>query len=396
MTSAVLLSFQGFVTYATQGPREKTVMVLLMVLALWAVCRRSWAAAGVATAAATLTWQGSFVPLLAVVTVAALALPGDRGARLSALLRFAAAGLAVAAVAVGYFLAVGAFAELYEGFYAVNAGYTTQRGLLTVLQARSAPVVAGFGWSLVLLVAGVVGSFVVAGTRVRGLDRGSPGDVAVVALAVGSLACLLWSLVSFEGWPDAFPFLPFSACGLAGLGHLVLARWPSAGVRLTAGAAVVLLLVATATSAVLDRSSGLVPQQRHNAVVLAVLDDPRLLAISNPAPLVLAHARNPIRYQLFSGGQADYLRATYPGGMPGLARDVLRERPTLITVYGRPWPWLRPVLERDYLYLGGRRKPYSWYVSVSQTTVAERAELRRVVADTLPPARASGVRRSVP
>ncbi len=395
MTSAALLSFQGFVTYATEGPREKTVMVLMMVFALWAVCRRRWSAAGVATALATLTWQGSLVPLLAVVTVAVLALPGGRGPRLSALLRFAGAGLAVAAVTVGYFLTVGAFAELYEGFYAVNAGYTTQRGLLTMLSAPRR-LVSGFGWSLALVLAGVVGSFVVSGTRVRGLDRGSPGGVAVVALAVGTLVCLLWALMSFEGWPDLFPILPFSACGLAGLGHLLLARWPSAGVQRVAGVAVALLVGATATTALLDRSTALVPQQRHNAVVLATLDDPRLLAINNPAPLVFAHARNPIRYQLFSGGQSDYLRATYPGGMRGLAREIERANPTVITVFGQSWAWLRPVLERDYLYLGGRRKPYSWYVSVSQTTMAERAELRRVVGDTLPPAGATDVRRSLP
>ena len=47
-SASSLLAFQGFVTYATGGPREKTTMMLLMALALWAVVRRRWGWAGVA------------------------------------------------------------------------------------------------------------------------------------------------------------------------------------------------------------------------------------------------------------------------------------------------------------------------------------------------------------
>ncbi|WP_432477312.1 hypothetical protein [Nocardioides sp. GXQ0305] len=394
MTSAALLSFQGFVTYATGGPREKTTMVLFMLLALWAVSRRHWPAAGVATALATLSWQGSFVPLTVVVAVAVVALPGGWRPRVTALLRFAVAGLAVALVTVVYFLAVGAFAEFYEGFYAVNAGYTTQRGLLTLLQTPRR-LVTGFGWSLTLLVVGVLASLAVSAARFRRLDRDSPGAVAVAALGPGTVSCLLWSLMAFEGWPDAFLFLPFAACGLAGLGHLLVASWRPARAPRVAGLVVGALVVATATTALLSRSHDLVEQRRHNDAVLAVLDDPEVLAISNPAPLVFAEARNPIRYQLFSGGQADYLRATYPRGMRGLARAVKRAHPTVITVYGQPWAWIQPVLQRDYLLLGGGPKPYAWYVSVSQTTSEERAEMQRLLRDTLPDAGASGVRRSV-
>src|SRR5665809_49213 len=69
--AVTLLTFQGFVTYATGGPREKTTMMLLVVCALLAVVHCRWAWAGAAVALATLTWQPAFFvgTTAAVVTV---------------------------------------------------------------------------------------------------------------------------------------------------------------------------------------------------------------------------------------------------------------------------------------------------------------------------------------
>lgn len=378
VAASVLLSFQGFVTYATDGPREKTTMVLFVLLTLWATCRRHWPGAGAATALATLTWQGSFFPVTAVVLVAALALPGW-AQRLRALTQFAVAGLAVTAVTVLYFAAVGALPELYEGFVAVSAGYADPTGLLTMLRKDPDRLVTGFGWSLPLVVAGVVASVALAGVRLRHLDRRSPGEVATVALGVGTLVNVGWALTSFEGWPDVFPFLPFAAAGLAGLAHLLVSRVDGATAVRVGGGVVALLVVATAATAFLDRSSALHSQRRHVTASLAALDHPDLLAVSNPTPLVLARQRNPIRYQLFVGAQRFYLNATLPGGLAGLGREVGELAPTVITVFGRPQQWLRPVLEQDYVRVGPL-KPNAWYVSTDATTEAQRAELRRVVS----------------
>ena len=77
--AATLLTFQGFVTYATGGPREKTTMMLMVVCALLAVVHRRWAWAGVAVALATLTWQPAFVAgTVAAVTAVLVGLPGRR------------------------------------------------------------------------------------------------------------------------------------------------------------------------------------------------------------------------------------------------------------------------------------------------------------------------------
>ena len=42
VTAATFLSFQGFIEYASNGPREKTPMMLFILLALWAMVHRRW------------------------------------------------------------------------------------------------------------------------------------------------------------------------------------------------------------------------------------------------------------------------------------------------------------------------------------------------------------------
>src|SRR5688500_7315722 len=54
VSAGALLSFHGFIEYASNGPREKTPMTLFVLAALWAVVHRRWFAAGVLTSLATL------------------------------------------------------------------------------------------------------------------------------------------------------------------------------------------------------------------------------------------------------------------------------------------------------------------------------------------------------
>ncbi|MGA8247115.1 MAG: hypothetical protein WB797_09430, partial [Nocardioides sp.] len=59
---AVFLTFERFLDLASDGPREKTTMLVFLLASLILVGRRRWLAAGACTALATLTWQ----PALAV------------------------------------------------------------------------------------------------------------------------------------------------------------------------------------------------------------------------------------------------------------------------------------------------------------------------------------------
>ena len=307
IAAVTLLSFQGFVTYATYGPREKTTMVLLVILALAATTHRRWAVAGAATALATLTWQGAFFPVAAGCLLAMVLLRGRRP-RVAALLRWAGAGTAVTAAAIGYFALVGALPEFWEGFYAVNAGWTTQQGMLAQL-ADPQPLIAGYGWSLALLALGLVGCFAVAGARLRKLDRDDPAHGGVLALAAGVIVALLWALASFEGWPDAFVMLPYAACGVAGLVHLVLNRMP----RPVVASATAVLVTAALVVAGIDATLG--SQQRPGG-----RPPPRRRGRRHPGPRHRdARHRQPHPARAGPRHQPDPLPAVRrrPGNVPG-------------------------------------------------------------------------------
>ena len=74
--TASFVTFASFLHYAVAGPREKTVMVLFVVVALLCAVRRRWIVSGVAASLATLTWQPAIAIGLAVVITALITIGG--------------------------------------------------------------------------------------------------------------------------------------------------------------------------------------------------------------------------------------------------------------------------------------------------------------------------------
>ena len=123
--AAALICFSGFVEYATNGPREKTPMMLFLILALWMLTRRKWFAAGFFLSMATLTLQIAFffgAPALAVVW-ALQSGPGLQ-ARARAGLRIVVGGLVPLVALTAYFWAVDAARAFLDAFVVINARYT--------------------------------------------------------------------------------------------------------------------------------------------------------------------------------------------------------------------------------------------------------------------------------
>ncbi len=379
-----LLAFQGFVTYATGGPREKTTMMLLMALALWAVVHRRWGWAGVATALATLTWQPVFFGALGAAVIGALLVRGRPGT-LVALFRYAAGGIATTMVFVVYFVLVDALEEFWDAFYLINATYTRQSGLLRYLADDPAEIFDGFGWTLWLVLSGLGAMVALGAVRLRGLDRDDPHAVAVVALGGGTLVSLLWSFNVFNGWADAVFMLPLAAAGLGGLVHAVARRVPGRGAVAVAAAYAVLVTVAGGVNAWVTRDERLGPMTDVNEQVLEVVGpDATIMSIGAPQPLVLGRRENTIYHQMFIGGLYEYVDATWPGGMDGLADDIEVDRPTLITMDHPTWyDFVDPVLDDHYEELGTTYGLETWYVDRS-VGEEELAELREIVGRRLP------------
>jgi hypothetical protein len=382
-TATNLLLLQGFVIYATGGPREKTTMMLFVVCTMLAVAHRRWAWAGASVALATLTWQPVFVAGAAMAVAAMLALPWRRMP--GALLRFVVGGIVPTALVCGYFLAVGAFREFLDGFYLINAGYTDQSGLRQFLREEPQEIVDAFGWSLWVLLAGLAASMLLGAIQARGLDRTQAPRVAIVAFGVATLASILWCFRVFNGWADAVFVFPLAAAGLGGV-VLLLARQLAARAVVPAVATYTVVgLAAASVNSAATAQDNLEPLRDVSEALLAAGGpDADVQSIGAPQPLVFGNLRNPIRDQMFIAGLQEYLDENRPGGRASIGEQIGVDEPTFVTMDHPTWySWATPTLDEEYVELG-RTQLVTWYAH--RSLGPERlAELKAIVAGGPPP-----------
>jgi len=314
---------------------------------------------------------------------AALALP--RREMLGAMVRFAVGGLIPTALTCAYFAAVGAFREFLDGFYLINAEYTRQSGLLEFLGDEAQELVDAFGWSLWVLLAGLLASMVLGALRLRDLDRTHRSQVAVVAFGVATFASILWCFRVFNGWADAVFMFPMAAAGLGGAVLLLALRLaPRAVVPVVATYAVV-GLVASGVNSAATAQDNVQPLREVTEDLLATAGpDASVQSIGAPQPLVFGRLRNPIREQMFIDGLQEYLDETRPGGLAAIGAQIAEDEPTFVTMDHPTWyDWATPSLEAEYVELG-RTQLVTWYAH--RSLGAERlAELEEIVAAGPPP-----------
>ncbi len=381
VSAATLMSFEGFQLLASAGPREKTPMLLFILLAMLAMVRARWFTSGAFIGLATLCLQIALFPALAAVVTWILI--GPRATWLVALVRVAGGGAVTLALTVLSFLAMGALREFVDGFLLLNMTYTRASPALRRLDQVWDTLVKGFGISLWVLLAGLAALVLLTAGPVwrRGM-RGTSGSALVVSSLAGSVATVLWSLRDYDNWPDAFLLLPFGAVG-AGAVIWVLARHRSRQTVLVVAGTVTAVLTAGALVASLHEDTGqLVVQQRSVDAVLSVLpSDATVVSVEAPEPLVLSGRRNPTRYQMFAAGLGRYVDDTWPGGIQGLFQSIPDSNAELVAVGDRPLSSVGPLLEQEYEAVG-RAPGWTWFArrSLGEQVLAElRSAARRAV-----------------
>ena len=364
-TALFVATMPPFVLYAVGGPRDKTTMMLFLILALVATARGRWGWAGTCLALATLTWQPAFLPGAATVAVAALLAPGRR---VVALLRVAVAGALTTLVFVAGFAVAGALPEALDGFIRIHLTSTYQPGVDDDPEAVWEALREAYDFATYPFVVGLVALPLVALPSAWRLARrrtGDPqraGDVALMAATVGELAGLAWSWRTFNGWADALVLAPYAALGLAGVLALVLRALPRPAGTAVAAVACLGLLAGGLGYALDDHDPVLRAQRAEVANVLDILPDATIVSIEAPQPLVLAHRVNPTPHQMFRLGLETYVDDTWPGGLAGYADWISRTRPTIVAVGGGArYDWLMPTLEAHYVEVGTTTGWY-WFV----------------------------------
>ena len=113
-----------------------------------------WCAAGFFIALATLTWQPVFLAVAAGAAVAALL--GQRTGKLRALVGIAVGGIVPTVITVGAYAAIGKLQVFLDDFLLINAEYTQQTSLFDNGSAIWSFMVDAYGWSLWVLLGGMV------------------------------------------------------------------------------------------------------------------------------------------------------------------------------------------------------------------------------------------------
>jgi hypothetical protein len=361
-SAASLLSFLGFIEYATNGPREKTPMVLFVLLAMWFVTRGRFLGAGFFIGLAALTWQPAFLPGITFLVLAAV-LRRDR--RLRSVVEMAVGGTISLVLCSAYFLAMGAWDVFYEGFIGINARYSGTQAFSDHPDYIVGVVRDAYGASLWLFLFGLV-ALIAAGVASIAIQsrRSRPDRRLVAAFSAATVVALAFTWRNINGWPDLFVLLPGAALGVGAAVSELEARLSARAVLAIATGWALVASVYAGVYAVTERSHVLA---RENASVDAVLssmpDDATMLSVEAPQVMVLSDRTNPTRYQMFPRSLLRYMDDSYPGGVDGFVDWLAAYEPTILAVHGVN-PWLEPVLAKQYKRVG-TGTGWAWYMARS-------------------------------
>lgn len=370
--AAAFLSFSGFIEFASNGPREKTPMVLFLLCALLAVTKHRWLAAGVSVSLATLVWQPAFFVGLPAIAVAVLALrPAERT---RALLRVAVGGLLPAVGCFLYFAAVGALRAFIDAFVLINLRYTVSQPLtFGDLAHHWAQLQNGFGLSLWVIVTGITAILILPLKALSKEERRrNPAAISVAGVGAAALSGVAWTTRDFDNWPDALVLLPLAALGVGAIVKVLTDHLPPRTALSITIAWVTAAASLALTYSVTERDHTLPVQRRSVSAMFERLpSDATLLAINAPQALVLSGKSNPTRHQMISSGLDRYIDDTWPGGLEGFAKWIGREQPTVIAIGGQVPPWLAETVNSEYQRAGSAPR-WTWYVhrSVAQDVIS--------------------------
>jgi hypothetical protein len=366
LAAATFLTFEDFLRLASDGPREKTAMVLFLLIALIAIGRRRWLVAGVFTAMATLTWQPVLLVAVTVLAVAVIARPGGRR---GAVLRFVLGGMLPLLAAVIYFASQHALHTAFQGFVLVNVLYTVQTSVFTAESGFWTLMWDDYHGSMLVAAVGLLAMIDIGRrtlprvVRRRGRPVADHRTVLMAALGAGAAVGSLWTIGAINGPPDLFELLPFAALGAAGLVMSVTAQLTPARCRALMVGIVVVATLSAGAESVFGRTDRLAVQRADvRAVLRAAPTGATMLSVDAPEVLSLAGLTNPTPFQIFDPGMQGWIDHRFPGGELGYAHSVNRLHPTLIvvgTAFDGTWP---DRLLAHHYWRVGRGPTWTWYV----------------------------------
>jgi len=329
------VAFWGFGAHAASGPRAKTPMVLLQILALYFTASKRWFWGALFGGLATLTWQPMVVFPLITLILAVLQSHSPKQRFRSAALALGGMFLPIALTML-WFAGKGALGEFIDGWITFNILHLDRDGatIASNFVRMSAAIREGYVATSTLLYLGFLGIVLFAIVRLyayRGQVKHwlqEDGSMAVIL----SFPCpFLWSALDFQSYPDFFPFLPYAALGcgwmLSAAIRGIEAQYSLTG-RFVPIASVLVLLLLLGISGpqyYRTRNTELLHQRQWAAELNAKIPaDYPVLSIGLPQALVLTGRTNPTPFAFVVNGIDNYIDAQTEGGFDGWVRDIDR------------------------------------------------------------------------
>jgi hypothetical protein len=315
IAAASFLTYWGFGLVAASGPEPKTPMVLFQALALWLTARRRWFWAGLAGSLAFLVWQ----PM--AVLVAATMFLGWRLARARGLVAAALGGALPVVATLVYYAAHGALYELVDGLVLFNlSGMENERTLVENLKSLLATSAYAFKTAGVTIPLGGAAVVLLIARCLRERGAGWAADPAAPVLLTFP-APVLWSVLDFQGFPDFFCFLPYTALGF---GWLLAGGLEHGGVGVGGRLLVVLALAGSAAVGYRLFAPDKLGAQRAatSALVEHHGEDARFLAVGAPHVMVLLERESSTPYLYMMRGIQNHVEAHVEGGFDGWLREL--------------------------------------------------------------------------
>ena len=364
VAAVTFASFRGFALDALGGPDAKTPGILLAVLAMLLLVRRRWFWAGLCCALAFLVWQ----PLLVYLAVG-LVVAGRR--------RLVALGAVVPlAASVAYFWITGALGDFLqaafvfpvEGLYRAHetVGQRVSH-IANIVDLYYHGAVVQFWAGLALLA--VLCAVALWQRRFR--------DPLVRVILPTLVVIAGFSALDFQGYPDAYPLLPYAALGVGGAVAYVV-RLPVLRPAAVVAALVAVAIAWTEFSTGRAQATTLMAQQTEAAELQRLLaPGDTILALGDATPLVLTDRTNPSRYIYLSSGVAAWQLRDMPDGFNGWMQQIRAANPAVIVLHG----WHGKLKQQVGAQLRARYVPAyvgCWRVFL-RPDIASRAAARGVV-----------------
>ena len=340
LSCVTFLGFWGFGIRAASGPQAKVPLIVFEILFFLFLFRKNWFKAGLLSSLSVLTWQ-----VMGVLPIIAIFLAGMQKGNLK--IKFqnvmrVGLGITIPILVVSlYFIYYGAFPEFIEGFVTFIFNYIT-RVPSSIGYHLSHPVLSsynGYHHTIVQLTLGMITIFYLIYSRIQknsGIKSFLQND-NFAGLFLFLPIMFVWSMIDFQGYTDAYIFLPISALGFGWLAKNAIQRLMRAlkfGSKEQMWIVISVCLSFTIYFTFLYKKTSRfdlrVQRQWAEMIDKEYIAGSKMVAVAVPEILSLLHRTNPNRHIVLDGGEDVMIDEKYPNGFTGWINSIEKYNPKVI------------------------------------------------------------------